>query len=86
MKDIAARDKLLANCMAPALLTLKKGAQVMLIKNIDENLVNGSLGNVIAFMNEKTFDIYDTEGENPDTDRDFDAEMGYTFRQAKKIL
>src|SRR5450432_2619857 len=50
MKDIAARDKLLSNCMAPQLLTLKKGAQVMLIKNIDDTLVNGSPGRVIAFM------------------------------------
>lgn len=62
-RDEARRDKLLSNCMAPPVLELKKGAQVMLIKNIDENLVNGSLGKVIAFMNEKTFEIYD---ENPE--------------------
>lgn len=30
----------------------------MLIKNIDETLVNGSVGKVVAFMDEKTFDIY----------------------------
>lgn len=30
----------------------------MLIKNIDETLVNGSVGKVIAFMDERTFDIY----------------------------
>ena len=30
----------------------------MLIKNIDETLVNGSVGRVVAFMDEKTFDIY----------------------------
>lgn len=52
------RDKLLANCMAPPLITLKKGAQVMLIKNMDETLVNGSVGKVVAFMDEKTFEIY----------------------------
>ena len=30
----------------------------MLIKNIDDTLVNGSIGKVVAFMDEKTFDIY----------------------------
>lgn len=56
--DLAFRDKLLQNCMAPPSITLKKGAQVMLIKNIDESLVNGSVGKVIAFMDERMFDIY----------------------------
>ena len=56
--DHAQRDKLLSSCMAPASITLKKGAQVMLIKNIDDTLVNGSVGKVVAFMDEKTFDIY----------------------------
>lgn len=50
LSDKVARDKLLSNCMAPERITLKKGAQVMLIKNIDENLVNGSIGSVVAFM------------------------------------
>lgn len=55
--DVAIRDKLLANMMAPPSLELKKGAQVMLIKNMDETLVNGSLGTVIKFMSEATFEI-----------------------------
>ena len=64
IQDHNLRNKLLANCMAPATISLKKGAQVMLIKNIDESLVNGSVGKVIAFMDEKTFDIYhDDEDE-----------------------
>jgi ATP-dependent DNA helicase PIF1 len=57
------RDKLLANCMAVETLTLKKGAQVMLIKNIDETLVNGSLGKVIGFMSEQMFDNYQQHEE-----------------------
>jgi len=58
--DKTMRDKLLGNCMAPEFITLKKGAQVMLIKNIDESLVNGSVGKVIGFMSEQTFDKYTT--------------------------
>ena len=35
--------------MAPVSITLKTNAQVMLIKNVDETLVNGSMGKVIGF-------------------------------------
>jgi len=41
--------------MAPPTLELKKHAQVMLIKNIDESLVNGSLGRIIGFDTEDMF-------------------------------
>jgi ATP-dependent DNA helicase PIF1 len=58
IQDINFRNKLLSNCMAPEQIMLKKGAQVMLIKNVDETLVNGSLGRVIGFMSEATFDHY----------------------------
>lgn len=61
--DLNVREKLLANMMAPRVIELKKGAQVMLIKNMDDGLVNGSLGKVVAFMNQTTFDIYE---KNPD--------------------
>ncbi|KAJ5279645.1 ATP-dependent DNA helicase PIF1 [Penicillium angulare] len=58
------REKLLSNCMAPPLINLKKGAQVMLIKNMEDTLVNGSIGRVVAFMDEAKFDWYRTnEGE-----------------------
>lgn len=57
------RDKLLTNCMAPEVIMLKKGAQVMLIKNVDDTLVNGSLGKVIGFMSEATFDNYQQNEE-----------------------
>ncbi|ESZ96563.1 hypothetical protein SBOR_3065 [Sclerotinia borealis F-4128] len=61
--DEGMREKLLANMMAPKSVELKKGAQVMLIKNMDDGLVNGSLGKVVAFMSEKSFEIYDSNPE-----------------------
>ncbi len=49
------REQLLRSCLAPQTLRLKKGAQVMCIKNNSERkFVNGSLGVVIDF--EKTTD------------------------------
>lgn len=56
--------------MAAPTLELKKGAQVMLIKNMDETLVNGSLGTVTGFMTETTFEI---RGGADDADPDTDA-------------
>lgn len=55
--DVAHRTKLLSTCMAPQVICLKENSQVMLIKNLDETLVNGSLGRVVGFMSEKTFDM-----------------------------
>lgn len=52
------RDKILENCIAPKKIHLKKGSQVMLIKNMDDYLVNGSIGKVEAFMDEATFTYY----------------------------
>ena len=62
--DAATRDRLFANFMAQPSLKLKKGAQVMLIKNIDSSLVNGSLGTVQAFMDENCFNIYTEDEES----------------------
>jgi ATP-dependent DNA helicase PIF1 len=50
------RQKLLDNFMAQQNLHLTVGAQVMLIKNIDETLVNGSMGIVIAFKEPSVYD------------------------------
>lgn len=71
--NLQTRDKLLQNCMAPKILELKKDAQVMLIKNMDENLVNGSLGKVIGFMSETTYSLCETEGIDVDQALNFDA-------------
>ena len=87
--DRAQRDKLLANCMAPASISLKKGAQVMLIKNIDDTLVNGSVGKVVAFMDEKTFDIYhedEDEFQAVETMELNDAEMTASRKKLKAMI
>ncbi|KAJ6081332.1 hypothetical protein N7499_006206 [Penicillium canescens] len=84
IQDPQHREKLLSNCMAPPLIQLKKGAQVMLIKNMEESLVNGSIGRVVAFMSEEYFDSY------RENDKDFaeDASVSDEERamRAKKKL
>ncbi|TDZ18543.1 ATP-dependent DNA helicase PIF1 [Colletotrichum orbiculare MAFF 240422] len=71
--DPAIRDKLLQNMMAPKSIELKVGAQVMLIKNMDETLVNGSLGKVVKFMSEGSFDAWSTTDYGSDMDEDPEA-------------
>lgn len=43
------KNTYLSNLMAPEVLDLKVGAQVMLVKNMDLNLVNGTIGTVKGF-------------------------------------
>ena len=43
------RATILKNMVAQQILEIKVDAQVMLIKNVDENLVNGSVGRVLGF-------------------------------------
>lgn len=52
--------KTLENVMAPRTLVLKLDAQVMLLKNMDVGLVNGSVGKVVGF---KAADEIDEEDE-----------------------
>jgi ATP-dependent DNA helicase PIF1 len=66
--DVNIRDKLLANMMAPKSIELKMNSQVMLIKNLDGSLVNGSLGTVIAFSDERTFDMSNMDDYDGDDD------------------
>jgi ATP-dependent DNA helicase PIF1 len=48
--DPEQRAKMLSNFMAPQSLVLRKDAQVMLIKNVDDLLVNGSIGRIVDFV------------------------------------
>ncbi|KKK19908.1 putative mitochondrial DNA helicase (Pif1) [Aspergillus ochraceoroseus] len=85
IQDVQVREKLLGNCMAPPVIHLKKGSQVMLIKNMEESLVNGSIGRVVAFMDEATFDVY-VENENDFTsDKWDDADEERAARARKKL-
>ena len=59
VQDSVRRKNLFSNCVAPASITLEQGAQVMLVKTIDDALKCGSLGSVIAFKDEETFAQYD---------------------------
>ena len=59
--DPVQREKLLSNFMATQSVTIKVQAQVMLIKNVDETLVNGSMGIVIGFCHKPLF-ITDSQG------------------------
>ncbi|KAK2732235.1 mitochondrial dna helicase [Colletotrichum kahawae] len=68
--DANVRDKLLQNMMAPKTIELKVGAQVMLIKNMDDTLVNGSLGKVIRFMSEGSFESWTMPEYGSDVDGD----------------
>ncbi|CDO73329.1 hypothetical protein BN946_scf185008.g92 [Trametes cinnabarina] len=50
IQDMQQREKMLANFMAPKRLVLKEGSQVMLIKNMDDTLVNGTMGKILGFV------------------------------------
>ncbi|KAH3900015.1 DNA helicase PIF1 SCDLUD_004332 [Saccharomycodes ludwigii] len=62
--DPKLRENLLFNFLAPKTLELKIGAQVMMIKNIDSTLVNGSLGKVVDFLDSETYMFYQSMKED----------------------
>lgn len=66
-------------CIAPRILNLKKDAQVMLLKNYDSQLVNGSLGIIVGFTGEPNYEsamaIYSRlppKYNQPGSDKDID--------------
>ena len=80
------RERLLSNCMAPPAIHLKKGAQVMLIKNMEDTLVNGSIGRVVAFMDEANFDMYRENEDAFATTSSGDPEEDDSAARARKKL
>lgn len=80
------RDRLLASCLAAKTVVLKKDAQVMLLKNMDETLVNGTLGRVIAFMGEREYlgKVLDDERLNHASD-DSDIELEIKELRDRKL-
>lgn len=67
-------EKMLDSFLAPKSITLKAGAQVMMIKNIDETLVNGSLGTVVGFLSADTYNTYTSLSHELDLDNKEDAD------------
>lgn len=55
LKDLNQRQKMLANFMAPERIVLRIDSQVMLIKNVDDTLVNGSMGRIVRFVDQATY-------------------------------
>lgn len=86
------KQNLLANFLAPQQLFLKKHAQVMCIKNFDETLVNGSLGQVVDFLDRDTYmkmnpnkeESNSVAGSGNDIDKDFELESDFVFDKIKK--
>lgn len=66
------RQTILNNFLAPQKLFLKKGAQVMCIKNFDDTLVNGTMGKVVDFMYK---DVYMKRKEQEMDHEDADESM-----------
>ncbi|PRT56155.1 ATP-dependent DNA helicase PIF1 [Wickerhamiella sorbophila] len=63
----------LDDLLVPPQIKLKVGAQVMMLKNVDSKLVNGSVGKVLGFMNESTYAMYqETELEGLDEEDSID--------------
>jgi len=70
LQDPGQREKMLSHFMAPRDLHLRVDAQVMLIKNLDDTLVNGSMGRIVRFVDPA---IYNTEGDH----EQMDSELGH---------
>lgn len=85
IQDDIQREKLLSNFMAPKHMSLKVDAQVMLIKNIDETLVNGSMGKVIGFCHAHDF-VLDSSGQWRRDIAGSDDEADDSARRMRAIL
>lgn len=79
--DPKIKDKLLQNMMAPRTIDLKVGAQVMLIKNLDEQLCNGTIGKVKAFETKEEWTLSGGGG----TTEDEPLDLGRAVKRLKKF-
>ncbi|KAF9253261.1 hypothetical protein DTO013E5_351 [Penicillium roqueforti] len=88
IQDPQQRARLLAGCIAPPMIQLKKGAQVMLIKNMEDSLVNGSIGKVVAFMSEDYFEVFRENDKNftGDATTGSDEERAHQARKKLKPM
>lgn len=80
--DPKIKDKLLQNMMAPRTIDLKVGAQVMLIKNLDDQLCNGTIGKVKAFV---TKDEWTLSGGGDGTTEDEPVDLERAVKKLKKF-
>ncbi|SPO02968.1 related to PIF1 protein precursor [Cephalotrichum gorgonifer] len=80
--DPKLKERLLANMMAPKFIDLKVGAQVMLIKNIDEQLCNGTIGKVKQFITEAE---WATSGGGDGTTADEPIDLDRAVKKLKKF-
>lgn len=83
------RFAILNNSLATNRLFLKRNAQVMCIKNFDETLVNGLLGQVVDFMDRNTYMAYSELKRDPLVDATqaeaaVDAKLKAEKRKAKE--
>ena len=58
-------NKIEQSCIAPKILQLKLNAQVILLKNMDDTLVNGSMGVVVGFVGDNSHGTNSTAGSEP---------------------
>jgi ATP-dependent DNA helicase PIF1 len=74
--------------MAPGTIILKIDAQVMMIKNLDDTLVNGSMGRVIGFCKESEFQMTKTGSWRGETGglQDEDFEGGASDEERSALL
>jgi len=84
-------DDILQKTIAPKMLTLKVGAQVMLIKNVVQGvLVNGSMGQVVGFSTVKDAIRNNVklalwhEFEDPDTHEDENTQNKTSWERKRK--
>ncbi|MBE3047688.1 hypothetical protein IMZ48_35295, partial [Candidatus Bathyarchaeota archaeon] len=80
--DPKIKDRLLQNMMAPKMIDLKVGAQVMLIKNLDEYLCNGTTGTIMQFSTEAE---WANQGGGDGTTEDAPVDLDRAIKKLKKF-